>query len=132
MVGEHSGIAFFTVGQRRGLGLGGGPPRYVVRLEPEARRVVVGEEVELYASRLRATRVSWSGQPPAGPVEVLARVRHRSAPASATVTLQGGGVAVEFARPQRAVAPGQAVVFYSAADGGEEVLGGGTIDRVEG
>lgn len=132
VVGEHPGIAFFTVGQRRGLGLGGGPPRYVLRLDPEGRRVVVGDEVDLYASRLRASGLSWSGQPPAGPVEVLARVRHRSPPAPATVTLQDGGVVVGFARPQRAIAPGQAVVFYSVADGGEEVLGGGTIDRAEG
>jgi tRNA-specific 2-thiouridylase len=132
VVGEHSGVAFFTVGQRRGLGLGGGPPRYVVRIEPEGSRVVVGGVAELYSSRLWATGLSWTGEAPSGWVEVLARVRHRSLPAPAVVTLRDGGAAVEFADPQRAITPGQAVVFYSTADGGEEVLGGGTIDRVEG
>ncbi len=132
VVGEHPGVAFFTVGQRRGLRLGGGIPRYVVKIEPEESRVVVGEESELYSSGMWATGLSWTGEAPSGTVEVLARVRHRSPPAPAVVTPRDGGAAVEFVHPQRAIAPGQAVVFYSQANGGEEVLGGGTIDRVEG
>ena len=130
MVGEHKGVALFTVGQRRGLGIGGGPVRYVVRLEPDECRVVVGDEAELYSSRLWATDLSWTGKAPDAALEVLVRVRHLSSLVPATVNLAYGGVVVEFTLPQRAVAPGQAAVFYAAGNGGEEVLGGGTIDRV--
>jgi tRNA-specific 2-thiouridylase len=130
VVGEHSGVALFTVGQRRGLGIGGGPVRYVVRLEPDDCRVVVGDEVELYSSRLRANNLCWTGTAPDKTMDVLVRVRHLARLAPATVTPAGSGVMVEFALSQRAVAPGQAVVFYAADNGGEEVLGGGTIDRV--
>ena len=130
VVGEHKGVALFTVGQRRGLGIGGGPVRYVVRLESDECRVVVGGEAELYSSWLRATDLSWTGKAPDKAMDVLVRVRHLSPLVSATITPAGGGVLVEFVLPQRAAAPGQAVVFYAAANGGEEVLGGGTIDPV--
>ena len=124
VLGNHEGIQYFTVGQRRGLGLAGGPPRFVIRLEPDTRQVVVGSEADLYRDTLYAHPVSWvSGVPPTGPMEVTVKIRYKFAEASATVTAVGGGALVRFREPQRAITPGQAAVFYQ----GETVLGGGPI-----
>ena len=124
VLGAHEGIQYFTVGQRRGLGLSGGAPRFVIRLEPDTRQVVVGSETDLYQDTLRADPVSWvSGVPPVGPVEVTVKIRYKFAEAPATVTAAGGGALVRFREPQRAITPGQAAVFYR----GDTVLGGGAI-----
>lgn len=125
-VGHHRGLHRFTVGQRKGLGLSTGAPLYVLRLEPDEGRVVVGSRDELGRRSLRATVVNWiSGEPPAAPRRVTARIRHRHHDAPATVTADGDAAAhLQFDEPQLAVTPGQAVVFYD----GEEVLGGGWID----
>ena len=124
VLGTHEGIQYFTVGQRRGLGLSGGPPRFVIRLEPDTRQVVVGSETDLYQDTLYADPVSWvSGVPPTGPVEVTVKIRYKFAEAAATVTAAGDGALVRFREPQRAITPGQAAVFYQ----GETVLGGGAI-----
>ncbi len=124
VLGAHEGIQYFTVGQRRGLGLSGGPPRFVIRLEPDTRQVVVGSETDLYRDTLYADPVSWvSGVPPTGPVEVTVKIRYKFAEAAATVTAVGDGALVRFREPQRAITPGQAAVFYH----GETVLGGGPI-----
>ena len=124
VLGTHEGIQYFTVGQRRGLGLSGGPPRFVIRLEPDTRQVVVGSETDLYQGTLYADPVSWvSGAPPAGLVEVTVKIRYKFAEAAATVTAVGDGALVRFREPQRAITPGQAAVFYQ----GETVLGGGPI-----
>ena len=124
VLGQHEGIQYFTVGQRRGLGLSGGPPRFVIRLEPDARRVVVGSEDNLYRSTLYADPVSWvSGEPPDGPTEATVKIRYKFAEARATVTAIGSGALVRFREPQRAITPGQAAVFYR----GDTVLGGGAI-----
>ena len=86
VLGAHDGIQYFTVGQRRGLGLSGGPPRFVIRLEPDTRRVVVGSEENLYRHTLFADPVSWvSGRPPAPDTEVTVKIRYKFAEASATV-----------------------------------------------
>ena len=124
VLGTHEGIQYFTVGQRRGLGLSGGPPRFVIRLEPDTRQVVVGSETDLYQDTLYADPVSWvSGVSPTGPVEVTVKIRYKFAEAPATVTAVGDGALVRFREPQRAITPGQAAVFYK----GDTVLGGGPI-----
>ncbi len=124
VLGQHEGIQYFTIGQRRGLGLSGGPPKFVIRLEPDTRRVVVGSEDNLYRDSLYADPVSWvSGNPPDGPVDVTVKIRYKFAEAPATVTTVGSGALVRFHEPQRAITPGQAAVFYQ----GDTVLGGGAI-----
>ncbi|MDE2141674.1 MAG: tRNA 2-thiouridine(34) synthase MnmA [Elusimicrobia bacterium] len=126
VLGEHEGLASFTVGQRKGLGLTSREPLYVVRLEPDTNTLVVGAEGETLAGSLRANGVTWTNGAPSGPRRAEVRVRHRHPPAAATLTpVAGGVVEVLFDAPQRAPAPGQAAVFYD----GDEVLGGGTIIR---
>ncbi len=125
VVGRHPGLAFFTVGQRRGLGLDLPGPWYVTELRPRENALVVGRAEELLGSVLVAERANFiSFDRLDRPVEVEAKVRYRAPTAAALVAPLGGGrVRVEFRRPQRAIAPGQAVVFYR----GEEVVGGATI-----
>ncbi len=128
VLGQHEGIQYFTVGQRRGLGLSGGPPRFVIRLEPDTRNVVIGSETDLYQDTLYADPVSWvSGVAPVGPMDVTVKIRYKFAEAPATVTAVDGGALVRFREPQRAVTPGQAAVFYQ----GDTVLGGGAITSHE-
>ncbi len=122
-VGEHQGIHRFTVGQRRGLGLGGGPARYVLRVLPRENEVVVGDEAGLLSSSFVAPSAEWCTEPPAESFDALVRVRHRHQPAPARVTRIGRGFRADFASPQRAIAPGQAAVVYR----GDEVVGGGII-----
>jgi tRNA-specific 2-thiouridylase len=126
VLGVHGGIHRFTVGQRRGLGVATGTPLYVLRLEPDRARVVVGSREELGQRELTASGVNWiSGDPPAEPIRVTARIRHRHTDAPALVTPDGDAHAhARFDDPQLAVTPGQAVVFYD----GDAVLGGGWID----
>jgi len=124
VLGRHAGVHRFTVGQRKGLGLPGPAPRYVVRLEPGAARVVVGDADEASATRFAVDEARWlAGAPPTGPIEVVVRVRHRHEGERATVRPGASGAEVVLARPVRGVAPGQAAVFYA----GDEVLGGGRI-----
>jgi len=127
IVGHHDGYYRFTIGQRRGLQGGGSPSRnYVIDVNAVTRRVVVGPASALERDELIAERVHWIGDAPSGPVEVQARVRSRAADAAATVTpLAGHRARVDFAQKLRAVAPGQAVVFYD----GDLCLGGGWITR---
>lgn len=127
-LGEHRGIMFYTVGQRRGLGVAAGVPLYVVAIDPARNAVIVGPESALYRDTLEAEDVSWvSGRAPTGPVRVAARIRYRAPEAPATLEPRtDGSVLVRFDEPQRAPTPGQAVVFYR----GDEVLGGGIIRRV--
>ena len=125
VLGHHRGVHGFTVGQRRGLGVAGPEPHYVVRLEPDAARVVVGTGAEASRDAFRVAGVSWvSGVPPAGPRAARVKVRHRHEGERGTVSpTAGGGAEVALEAPVRGVAPGQAAVFYD----GDEVLGGGRI-----
>lgn len=124
VVGRHAGVHRFTVGQRRGLGVAGPEPRYVVRLEAEGARVVVGSAAEASRDRFAVRAASWvSGRAPAGPVEATVQVRHRHEGQPGKLTPAAGGAQVELAEPARGVAPGQAAVFYR----GDEVVGGGLI-----
>jgi tRNA-specific 2-thiouridylase len=127
VLGTHAGIENFTVGQRKGLGFAAGERRYVLKILPAGHEVVVGKRDELLAPGLRASRVNWLVEtPPSRPLPCQAKIRYRHAPAPAAVTaLPDGGARVEFAEPQSAITPGQAVVFYD----GTRVLGGGWIEE---
>lgn len=127
VLGTHRGLACYTVGQRKGLGLSGQPhPLFVVALRPEENALVVGPEEALLSPVLEAGDVSFvSGKWPEEPLRVEAKVRYRTPESPAWLfPLEEGRVRVEFDTPQRAITPGQAVVFYR----GEEVLGGGIIE----
>jgi len=125
VLGEHQGIHAYTIGQRRGLGIACGKPLYVVGFDLERNAVIVGPEERLYKRRLIATEVNWIAfSELREPIRAAARIRYRHREAPALVApREDGTVEVVFDQPQRAVTPGQAVVFYD----GETVLGGGTI-----
>lgn len=126
VVGTHEGTFAFTVGQRRGLGVALGAPAYVIEIDATAGRVVVGAQELLMRRKLTADRVSWvAGEPPSdGPFEAEVRTRSRDAGSAAVVWPEGPErIRVEFATPQRAIAPGQSAVVDRAG----EVLGGGRI-----
>ncbi len=127
-LGEHRGIAFYTIGQRSGLGISFGEPLYVVDIDRERNAIVVGTKKEVYGDELIATDFNWiSIDPPQQSIELKARLRYRHQEADAVVTplLGGGRVHVKFKQPQMAITPGQAIVFYD----GEIVVGGGTIEQ---
>ncbi|MGE0747029.1 MAG: tRNA 2-thiouridine(34) synthase MnmA [Rhodospirillales bacterium] len=129
VLGRHDGLIHFTVGQRRGLGLAAPEPLYVVRLEPAARRVVVGPKAALGRDRFALHGVNWLGAgaaPPAGGIDLAVRIRSTRPPAPARVAGGPDGTAtVVLQTPEPAVSPGQACVFYD----GTRVLGGGWIAR---
>jgi tRNA-specific 2-thiouridylase len=126
IVGRHEGVAAFTVGQRRGLGVALGEKRFVTAIDPGRNLVTIGSEEDLLADELWAEDVNWvAGEPPPAGAAVEAKIRYRTPAAPAEVHPQGDGARVSFRRPQRAITPGQAVVFYR----GEEVVGGGVIAR---
>lgn len=111
----------YTVGQRKGLGLAARSPLFVLAIEPEENRVVVGEESELLAPGLAGERLHWIGPEPAGEVEATVKIRSRHPGVKAGIrSLPGGRAEVRFAEPQRGITPGQAAVFYQ----GTRVLGG--------
>ena len=128
VLGEHKGIEFFTIGQRRGLGIAAGEPLYVVAIDREKDLVVVGREEDLYKTKFRVSSINWIALPQPPPkleAQVKIRYAHKAAPAIIS-PMKDGTAAIEFARPQRAITPGQAAVFYQ----GPLVLGGGWIERV--
>jgi tRNA-uridine 2-sulfurtransferase len=126
VLAEHNGIEQFTIGQRKGLGFAAGERRYVLKIVPGDNDVVIGPREELLASGLEASGVNWLlDAPPQGELTCQAKIRYRHTAAPARVTARAKGrVKVEFATPQSAVTPGQAVVFYD----GSRVLGGGWIE----
>jgi len=124
-IGTHRGIALYTVGQRRGLGVSAGTRRYVVAIRPEENLLVLGPREAGQVERLFVRGIHWIGPPRAESLSCGVKIRSTMAPAPARIRIRAEGVRVEFERPQWAPAPGQAAVFYR--DG--EVLGGGTIDR---
>jgi tRNA-specific 2-thiouridylase len=133
VLGAHAGIIHFTVGQRRGLGIAAAEPLYVVRLDAGTRRVVVGPREALATRRIRLHDVNWIGDGDiedalaGGRREVFVKVRSTRAPRPAWLGLGADSIEVELADGEEGVAPGQACVFYDAADGQARVLGGGFI-----
>jgi tRNA-specific 2-thiouridylase len=124
VVGRHRGLAAYTIGQRRGLGVAFGQRRFVTSLDPQRNIIFIGSEEDLYSDALTADSVRWvAGEPPAREFEADVKIRYRSEAARAHVRANEAGIEVRFQRPQRAVAAGQAVVVYR----NDEVLGGGII-----
>lgn len=128
--GSHQGVAFYTVGQRRGLQIGSRSPLYVIDIQPERNELIVGEARELFTPAVPVAALNWIAIPGLdAPRRVLAKVRSTQAPVPATLLPEGdAALRCVFEEPQRAVAPGQAAVFYDAADP-DLVVGGGTIAR---
>ncbi len=125
VLGRHKGITHYTVGQRKGLGLALGHPVFVLEIRPGANEVVVGTHEESLVDTLRANRLNFMAvEDVAGPLRVFAKIRYNHKGAWCTVERTGADeVCCTFDEPQRAVTPGQAVVFYD----GDHVAGGGTI-----
>ncbi len=128
VLGKHGGLAQYTVGQRQGLGLTSDKRLYVLKLDAANNRVVAGTEDQLLSSTLLATTLSWvSGEAPAAITDITAKVRYKSSEVEVTLYPNDGIAKVNFHQPQRAIASGQAVVFYQ----GDTVLGGGIIEAIE-
>ena len=125
VVGTHTGVHNFTVGQRKGLGVATGSPLYVLEIRGDQRQVVVGSDEELFSRTLRANRLNWIAiDDLREPMKVQAKIRHRHQPADAFIEKVGDDeVLATFDEPQRAITPGQAVVFYDQ----DVLVGGGWI-----
>jgi len=125
VIGRHSGVHNFTIGQRKGLGFSTGKPLYVLSIDPEKNRVVVGDDETLRTTSFEVTGTNWvSVAAPEAPIRASVKIRHKHEPAPATIEATGENSArINFDMPQRAVTPGQAAVFCD----GDVVLGGGWI-----
>jgi len=125
VLGRHDGVEFFTIGQRKGLGLSSPKPLYVIELDAARNRVVVGEDSALERDSFKVERCNWIPfEEPPGEMEVSAKIRYNHPGTPATVRpLSGGGASVRLHQAQRAITPGQACVFYD----GDLVVGGGWI-----
>jgi len=125
VIGRHTGVHNYTVGQRKGLGFATGKPMYVLAIDTERNRIVVGEDDSLRTTTLEIEGVNWiSVAEPVGLIRGQAKIRHKHEPASATINaLPGNRARITFDAPQRAITPGQAAVFYDS----DAVLAGGWI-----
>ena len=129
IIGKHQGIAHYTIGQRKGMGIAAPHPLYVVEIDAARNTIVAGPNEDLYRTRLEAADLNWIlFEKLDAPLTVRARIRYKHIEAGARILpMDHGRVLVEFERPQRAITPGQAVVFYED----DTVVGGGTIDKSE-
>ncbi|MCC6388738.1 MAG: tRNA 2-thiouridine(34) synthase MnmA [Dehalococcoidia bacterium] len=127
VIGEHQGVAAYTIGQRKGLGIAVGEPRYVTAIDAARNIVTIGSEDDLFADTVVFEEARWTaGEPPPAGTELQAKARYRAEPAPATfLGTEGEAATVRFHRRQRALTPGQTLALYD----GERVLGGGTIGR---
>jgi len=128
VIGEHAGLPFYTIGQRKGIGVAGPEPLYVVGTSPATNTLVVGTLAELGHDHLTVARVNWiSGAPPVAPIRAEVKIRYKATPAWATITaLPDHRAEVQFEQRLRDITPGQGAVFYA-----EDVcLGGGIIQRL--
>jgi len=123
ILGRHNGVANYTIGQRKGLGIAAETPLYVVSLDVANRKVIVGKSDEIFSSELTAENVHWIYKPKNFPVNLQAKIRYTPRIFDCTVENIGENLRVKFFEPQRAVTAGQSIVFYD----GDEVLGGGVI-----
>ena len=128
VLGEHRGIQYYTIGQRRGLGIAKGMPLYVVEINKAENSIVLGEKKDLFNDELIANKLNWIEiENLSENLEVKARIRYRHKEAKAIVSpYKEDSVLVKFKEPQSAITPGQAVVFYEA----DVVIGGGTIKKI--
>jgi tRNA-specific 2-thiouridylase len=129
VLGKHAGVHHFTIGQRKGLGIATGSPLYVIGIEAERNRVIVGADEKLLRRRFTVRNVNWIRPAAEGErIEARVRIRNKHTPAPARIeACDSDQAVVEFCEPQRAITPGQAAVFYD----GDEVLGGGWISHVD-
>jgi tRNA-uridine 2-sulfurtransferase len=128
VLGQHQGIYRYTIGQRRGLGIALGTPRYVLAIEPATNTIVIGEEADLLRQEFRVTQLNLiAGDRWSTPLEVAVKIRYRNSPTPARVLAgrHADELRVRLATPQRAITPGQSAVFYQ----GRTVLGGGVIQE---
>lgn len=127
VIGQHKGIPFYTIGQRRGLGIAAAEPLYVTAIDPEKNVIVAGRKHEVYRSELVACKLNWiSIDTLRQPLQVRVRIRYLHKEAEATMTpADENSIHIMFKEPQMAITPGQAVVFYDD----DTVIGGGTIER---
>jgi len=127
VLGRHEGIPFYTIGQRKGLGISAAEPLYVVNIDAQKNTIVAGSKEDLYGTELIASDLNWIADRPTKPIRAKARIRYRHREAAAIITpLNDGRVSVKFEQPQTAITPGQAVVLYDGA----VVVGGGTIETI--
>jgi tRNA-specific 2-thiouridylase len=124
VLGQHSGIIHFTIGQRKGLGIATGEPLYVCAIDKDTRRIIVGSEQDLYRSEMRVGDLAYMAVENFDSVKKAdVKIRHQAKPAPAKVRMDGEEAVIQFDEPQRAITPGQAAVLYD----GDIVLGGGII-----
>jgi tRNA-specific 2-thiouridylase len=126
-LGEHRGILFYTIGQRKGLGISAEEPMYVVAIDRVRNAIIVGSKEDVYRDELIAADINWiSMESPKQPLELKAKIRYRHREADAVITsISQREVHVKFSKPQMAITPGQAIVFYHK----DTVIGGGTIEQ---
>jgi len=127
IIGRHKGFPYYTVGQRKGLGIATGQPQFVVHIDPEQNTLLIGDEGDLYQRECLADQVNWQAMnPPNEPMRVMVKIRYSDPGASATIeTVDNNQVRVKFDEPRRAITPGQSAVWYD----GDTVIGGGVILR---
>ena len=124
VIGEHQGLHHYTIGQRRGINIPASEPYYVIRIDAEQNRLVVGFKQDTFSDNSYVEEIQWIHEPPSQPVSVMTRIRYRHKAAPSQLTPLGEHTArIRFETPQSAITPGQAAVFYN----GDEVLGGGWI-----
>ena len=131
VLGRHEGIIHYTIGQRRGLGIAGPEPLYVVKIDAGQRRVIVGPREALKQSDIRLNGLNWLGDVPLSeaPAEIHAKIRSARPPVSAAIRQDGAGPLVTVSGGEYGVSPGQACVLYAGEGPGQRVLGGGFIAR---
>jgi tRNA-specific 2-thiouridylase len=129
LLGEHSGIHRFTIGQRRGVRIAMGKPWYVVKVDAESNTVTLGPKEEVMHRKLFASGVNWLKERPEVPFGAMVKIRYNARPVEATVSPDGDRVSVEFNEPVSAITPGQLAVFYIRQEIGIRVAGAGWIEK---
>lgn len=130
-LGTHNGIHQFTIGQRRGLKIAMGEPYYVVDIDAENNRIVLGQKAQLMKSKLIALNTNWLVEPKQQPFEAVAKIRYNHRPRAARITPVDKKIVVHFYEPIGSITPGQAVVLYRQSDNAQQVLAGAWIEKAE-
>jgi len=126
ILSHHSDLNQYTIGQRKGLGLNNSKPLYVIKIDVKNNKLIIGPEKDLYQKKCLVKNVNWTGGvAPKLPLRAMAKIRYRSPAARATIKKQGQNLLCRFIKAQRAITPGQSIVFYQ----GNQVLGGGIIEQ---